>query len=154
MKHLQDASKELMGHLLFALNHSLDLKRDGVDPMMPFAVVIRGEEKILKAFAGDGPDYANRMWEKTLQEERPDFAIFASDSYLTMEGTRYDAVLLKAFDKRDPVIYLVGQRFRPKSASDGFRQLGNPGFLGTEANPYAAPSSHTSSGKKPWWKVW
>lgn len=150
MKHLQEASKELMGHLLFALNHSLDLKRDGVDPMMPFAVVIKGEEKTLQAFAGDGPDYANRMWEKTLSEEKPDYAIYASDSYLTIEGVRYDAVLLKAYDRRDPVIYLLGQRFRPKSSSEEFRQLGNPGFLGTETNPYAAPSSHAAGSKKPW----
>lgn len=142
-----------MGHLLFALHHSLDLKRNGVDPMMPFAVVIKGTGKTLKTFAGDVPGYADKMFEKTLGEERPDYAVFATDSYLTMEGVRYDAVLLKAFDKRDPVIYLVGQRFRPKSASEEFRQLGNPGFLGTEPNPYAAPP-HAAGGKKPWWKVW
>jgi hypothetical protein len=154
MKHLQQASKELKGHLLYALNHSLDLKRDGVDPMIPFAVVIRGEEKALKAFAGDGPDYADRMWQKTLEEEQPDYAVFASDSYLTMEGVKYDAVLLKAYDRNDTEIYLVGQRFQPKSEQEEFRQLGNPGFLGTEANPYHTPPVANTGNKKPWWKVW
>lgn len=44
MKHLQEASKDQIGHLLFGLNHSLDLKRDGVDPIILFAVVIKGKE--------------------------------------------------------------------------------------------------------------
>jgi hypothetical protein len=154
MKHLQEASKELMGHLLFALNHSLDLKRDGVDPMMPFAVVIKGEEKTLKAFAGDGPEYGDKMFEKTIEEERPDYVVYASDSYMTMEGTKYDAVLFKAYDKTDTEVYLVGQRFRPKSEGEEFKQLGNPGFLGTVENPYYTPPSSSANGKKPWWKVW
>lgn len=154
MKHLQEASKELMGHLLYTLHHSLDLKRDGVDPMMPFAVVIRGAEKTLKTFVGEGPGYADRMWEKTLQDERPDYAVYASDSYLTMEGVRYDAVLLKAYDKTDPEIYLVGQRFQPKSETEEFKQLGNPGFLGTTENAYYTPPGNGAGSKKPWWKVW
>lgn len=153
MKHLQEASKELMGHLLYTLHHSLDLKRDGVDPMMPFAVVIKGAEKTLKTFAGEEPGYADRMWENTLQDERPDYAVYASDSYLTMEGVRYDAVLLKAYDKTDPEIYLVGQRFRPRSGSEEFKQLGNPGFLGTTENHYYTPPANGKE-KKPWWKVW
>jgi len=39
MKQLQDAATELMDEVIFALNHSMDLKRDGVDPMIPFAVL-------------------------------------------------------------------------------------------------------------------
>lgn len=155
MKHLQEASKELMGHLLFALNHSLDLKRDGVDPMMPFAVVIKGADKTLKAFAGDTADYGDQVFEQTIGEERPDYAVYASDSYLIMEGVRYDAVLLKAYDKNDTEIYLVGQRFIPKSECEEFRQLGNPGFLGTVENPYYTPPAVSiTAAKKPWWKVW
>lgn len=157
MKHLQEASKELMGHLLFALNHSLDLKRDGVDPMMPFAVVIKGDSKTLKAFAGDTSDYGDKLFDQMIGEEHPDYAVYAFDSYLTIEGIRYDAVLLKAYDRHDKEIYLVGQRFIPKSEREEFRQLGNPGFLGTEENPYYTPPDtpmNTPTAKKPWWRVW
>jgi hypothetical protein len=41
-----------MDALIFALNHSMDLKRDGVDPMIPFAVIIKDNDKTIKVFAG------------------------------------------------------------------------------------------------------
>jgi len=156
MKHLQDASKELMEHLIFALHHSMDLKRDGVDPMIPFAVVIKDANKTLKAFAGDTPEYADYMFEKTIKDEDTDFVIYASDSYLTTDGKKYDAVLLKAYDKNDIEIYLVGQKFKPKSGSDNFEQIGNPGFLGTVVNNFSNKensANKNSTKKKPWWKL-
>ena len=72
--------------------------------------------------------------------------------HLTTNGVKYDAVLLKAYDKNDSEIYLIGQKFRPKTASEDFEQIGNPGFLETELNHYN-PANRSSS-KKPWWKVW
>lgn len=164
MKHLQEASKDLIGHLLFALNHSMDLKRDGVDPMVPFAVVIKGKEQVLKAFVGDRPDYADKMFEKVIHEEHPDYVVYAYDGYLTVEGIKNDAVLLKAFDRNDSEIYLVGQRFKPKSEGEEFEQIGNPAFLGTTENMYTNQSadrllnqalrSTPSGDKKPWWRIW
>lgn len=65
MKQLQDASKELMEIVSFALNHSMDLKRDGIDPMIPFAVVIKDAKKTIKTFLGDTPEHADQMFEKT-----------------------------------------------------------------------------------------
>jgi len=156
MKDLQDASRDLMDNLIFALNHSMDLKKDGVDPMISFAVIIKGADKTLKTFVGDTPEYADQMFERTIREENPDYVVYASDSYLTTNGVKYDAVLLKAYDKNDTEIYLVGQKFRPKTDNEDFEQIGNPGFLGTELNNYK--TSDTSINKKrsdkPWWKVW
>ncbi len=159
MKNLQEASKDLMDNLIFALNHSIDLKRDGVDPMIPFAVVVKGTDKTLKAFAGDTPEYADHMFDKTIRQEDPDFVVYASDSYLTTDGKKYDAVLLKAYDKNDTEIYLVGQKFKPKSDTEDFEEIGNPGFLGTEMNNFISDNSTSSNNinlneKKPWWKFW
>jgi hypothetical protein len=159
MKDLQDASKDLMDNLIFALNHSMDLKKDGIDPMIPFAVVIKGTAKTLKAFAGDTPEYADQMFEKTIREENPDYVVYASDSYLTTDGKKFDAVLFKAYDKNDTEIYLVGQKFRPKSDTEDFEEIGNPGFLGTTLNSlisYNPTSTKTDNinEKKPWWKIW
>jgi len=149
MKNLQDASKELIEHLIFALNHSMDLKKDGVDPMTPFAVVVKGGNKTLKAFFGDTSNYADKMFEKTIKEENPDFVVYATDSYLTTDGVKYDAVLFRAYDKSDSEIYLVGQKFRPKTENAEFEQIGNPGFLGTESNRFSNDLQ-----KKPWWRKW
>jgi hypothetical protein len=156
MKSLQDASKELVDHLVFTLNRSIDLKRDGVDPMVPFAVVVKGADKTLKAFAGDTPEFADDMFEKTILDEDPDYVVYASDSYLTVEGVKCDAVLLRAYDKNDPDIYLVGQKFKPKTGDQVFELLGNPAFLGTSEHEFAAsvPTGISDSNSKPWWKLW
>ena len=136
MKHLQDASKDLMDNLIFALNHSMDLKKAGVDPMIPFAIVIKGSEKTIKTFVGDTPEYADHMFEQTIKEEKPDYVVYTADSYLTTNGIKYDAVVFKAYDKNDPEIYIVGQKFRPKTDAEDFEQIGNRGFLGTELNNF------------------
>ena len=112
----------------------MELKKDGVDPMMPFAIVIKGNDKLIKTFSGDSPEYADKMFERTIREEAPDFVIYAYDTYIRADDARYDGVLLKAYDKTDTEIYLVGQKFRPKTESEDFLQIGNPVFLGTIEN--------------------
>ena len=159
MKQLQDASKELMDNLIFALNHSMDLKKDGVELMTPFAVVIKSNNKTIETFFGDTADYGEQMCEKIINDEDPDFLIYASDSYLTQDGIKYDAVLLKAYDKTDSEIYLVGQKFKPKTENEDFEQIGNPGFLGTLENKFSSANnrfghSRKVGNSKPWWKFW
>ena len=156
MKHLQDASKDLVDHLIFALNHSMDLKKDGVDPMIPFAVVVNGTNKTFKTFVGDTHKYAEQMFEQTIKDENPDYVVYASDSYLTTDGIKYDAVLLKAYDRKDTEIYLVAQKFIPKTDNQDFQQIGNPGFLGTELNNFKSSNSlaNYKQTEKPWWKFW
>lgn len=145
-----------MDNLIFALNHSMDLKKDGVDPMIPFAIVIKGADKTIKTFVGNTPEYADKMFERTIIDEKPDFIVYASDSYLTTNGIKYDAILLKAYDKNDSEIYLVGQKFKPKKDNQDFEQIGNPGFLGTEINDFNSSNVSTinNESKKPWWKIW
>ena len=156
MKNLQDASNDLMDSLIFALNHSMDLKKHGVDPMIPFAVVINGTNKTIVTFMGDTPEYADQMYERTIREENPDYVVYASDCYQTTDNVKYDAVLLKAYDKNDSEIYLVGQKYRPKTDSQDYEQIGNPGFLGTELNKYNSleTSTKVKESNKPWWKIW
>ncbi len=158
MKNLQDASTELMNHVVFALNHSMDLKQDGVDPMMPFAIVVNGNAKVIKVFGGETLEYADNRYERTILDENPDFVVYASDTYLTTEGIKYDAVLFKAYDKNDNEVYLIGQKYRPKTDQVEFEQIGNPGFLGTEANNYFNKTiinkGNADTTKKSWWKFW
>ena len=158
MKSLHDASTELMNHVIFALNHSMDLKKDGVDPMMPFAIVITGNEKVIKVFGGDTLEYADNRYERTIVDEKPDFVVYASDTYLTTDGIKYDAVLFKAYDRNDTEVYLIGQKYRLKTDQFEFEQIGNPGFLGTEINRYFIQNSinktKPDTTKKSWWKFW
>jgi uncharacterized protein (DUF2225 family) len=125
---------------------------------MPFAVVINGDIKVINVFAGDTLEYADNRYESTIAEEKPDFVVYASDTYLTTDGVKYDAVLFKAYDKNDTEIYLIGQKYKPKTDKDEFEQIGNPQFLGTEPNKYV-PYNNLNNiksyiKKKSRWKFW
>jgi hypothetical protein len=164
MKNLQDASENLINKLISVLDYAVGLKQDGIDPMIPFAFVYVGETGSIKSFVGDTPEYADKLFEKTILEEKPDYVIYAYDGYLTVGGKKNDAILLKAFDKSDSVIYLVGQRFVPKQKDTEFETIGNPAFLGTEENILMkAESNYVEHAKsnvvghsksRPWWKFW
>ena len=156
MAHLKDARKELIDQLIFVLDHSMTLKKDGVDPMIPFSVMVKGDDKVIKTFVGDTPEYAEKMFEKTIREEDPEIAMFATDTYLTIEGAKSDGILIKAYDQRDNYIYLVGQRFIPKSTERDFEKIGNPAFLGTMENHFKTGGKNTpeTPEKKSKWKFW
>jgi hypothetical protein len=158
MKNLSEASGRMMEQVVFALKHSMDLKRDGVDPMIPFAVVTKGDKNTLKTFLGDTPDYADKMFEKTIDEENPDVVVYASDSYITWNDIKYDAVLFKAYDKNDAEVYLIGQKFMPQTETQDFEVIGNPGHLGNISNPHFGTDLKNNRAivneKRPWWKFW
>jgi hypothetical protein len=158
MKNLNDAAKELMDQVIFVLDHSMDLKKDGMDPMLPFAVVVKGKESTIKTFVGDTPDYGDQMFERTIKVEKPDYIVYASDSYMTKGGIKYDAVLLNAWDSNDTEIYLIAQRFKPKTETEEFEKIGNPAFIGTKPNTFVSAGKMSAKGQKiktkPWWKFW
>lgn len=161
MKHLKDASEELTKKLISALDHAVQLKKDGIDPMIPFAFVYSNDNGTLKSFLGNSPEYADKMFERTLIEEKPDFVIYGYDGYLTVEGSKYDAILLKAFDRGDNTIYLVGQRFQPKTDKEECIIIGNPTFIGSEYNDLIKPMINQEViekdkmlKKKNWWQFW
>jgi hypothetical protein len=131
-RNLKDASKELMDHLIYAMNYAIDQKKEG-GSMMPFAVVVTGSKKIIQAYP-EGNDYGMKIFEKTIRQEHPDFVVYAGDGSLTVEGKEWAAVLFKAYDKNDSVMYRVAQRYTPKTATREFEKNGNPVFIGTEKN--------------------
>lgn len=157
MKHLKDASQELTSKLIRTLEHAVLLKKDGIDPMIPFAFVYNGENETIKSFVGDTPEYADKMFEKTILEESPDYVIYGYDGYLTVEENKTDTILIKAYDKIDDVIYLVAQRFIPKDKNKECEIVGNPVFLGTEENillynKVEKTDNNIKVKNKPWWK--
>lgn len=157
MKDLQDVSRELMSHVVFALNHSMDLKMDGIEPMTPFAIVVKNGAMQIKVFGGDTLEFADSMYEKTIKEEAPDFVVYASDAFITTDGVKYDAVLFKAYDNEDSEIYLFGQKYSPGNEMSSFKRIGNPGLLGTEINFNYDSNKKRKPGRptgKQWWKFW
>ncbi|RFM28287.1 hypothetical protein DXN05_12300 [Deminuibacter soli] len=147
-----------MNHILFALDYSASLKKESSHPMMPFALVIKGDEQKIQTFPDSTPELADKRFSQVIAAENPDFVVFGTDSQVTQNGLQYEAVLLKAYAKNDDEIYLLAQKYQPDAPGGHYILLGNPGFLGTEKNKFAiaqqTAGATAAEGKKHWWQRW
>lgn len=152
MKNLQNVSASIMDHILYALDYSAALKKENAGPAQPFAIIVKGASKTIQSFSGDTPDYADKMFHQTICTEDPDFIVYATDSFITQNGTRYDAVLFRAYAKNDEEIYILAQKYEPDAGTGKLVAMGSPGFLGTEKNSYILKEGEQSSSRKFWWQ--
>ena len=73
------------------------------------------------------------------QKAREDIAAFppsvtayaiAYDGFLTVQGTKFDAILVEASERGRPVGVRMAQRYTPKKLLRSFQTVGNPALLG------------------------
>ncbi|WP_160717610.1 hypothetical protein [Chitinophaga solisilvae] len=154
MKGLQDASNELMEHMIFMLKHAMGLKKDKVHPMSPVALLITGEKQIMKTFSGSLPEEGNKMFDQCIREMQPDYAIYAKDGFFTDERGEHaiDAVILVGYDRKDADRYIFAQKFIPALNGVSFQEVGHPVFAGIASGNDAVITMNTP--EKPWWRFW
>jgi hypothetical protein len=61
---------------------------------------------------------------------------FAFDGFITVEGTRTDAILVEASERNRPAAMRMAQRYSPKNLLRRFQTIGNPAFVGECASPF------------------
>jgi hypothetical protein len=54
------------------------------------------------------------------------------DGYITIQGTKYDAILVEASERGRTGAVLMAQRYIPKTAQQIFQRIGNPALLGED----------------------
>ena len=55
---------------------------------------------------------------------------FAYDGFITVQGTKFDAILVEASERGRPAGVRMAQRYTPKAGSRDFQAIGNPALLG------------------------
>ena len=123
--------KNLMELVFLALEPRIDSVRSG-GPLIPF-LITEGDEKKLQRFAAERLEEGvaeAQAAASSLDAATQAYAI-AHDGYITVEGTKYDAILVEAAERGSPTGFVFAQRYRPKKGLfRGLKTIGNAASLG------------------------
>jgi hypothetical protein len=104
-------AEDLIDFALFALDHATDSVLPSGGPLVPFALIEKGGNRELFRFPGDLTEGIENARQSVRASERPYLAAVAWDGYLTVEGTRTDAVYVEAFKAGDTESLIFAQRY-------------------------------------------
>lgn len=126
-------SKELLEVTFFALDHAVESLRAG-GPLVPFVIVETASGRKLARFVAETLEGSIEQARRCLRG-RTDVprAELAYDGYFTLDGTRYDAVLVEAHEAGLAAPIMLCQRYEPKRRFRPLRTIGNPGDAGEAA---------------------
>lgn len=121
-------------------------------PLIPFTMTQTGGKKELNRFMADTFEEGVQQAEQFLasMSPMPYFALIAYDGFVTIEDKKYDAILVRAFDKNQKEGLTFCQRYESKQDEDVITPIGNAAFIGTETNFMFLSADNKA--KKPWWK--
>jgi hypothetical protein len=137
-------SQRLADIAFLALNHGIYSIQDGEDPLIPFVISEQAEGKrklsryVSEATVGDSKGWVleeslaqARLAVSQLPSSVTAYAI-AHDGYITIEGTKYDAIFVEASERGRTAAVIMAQRYIPKTAQQSFQRVGNPALLREE----------------------
>lgn len=125
------ASEKLMELIFKGLDHGIYSIKDGDGPLIPFIMIDTNGEIELKRFMAETIEASVAQAKKYLVDliEKPELAIMAYDGFLTVEGKKYDAILVNGFEKLDSKGHCFAQRYKPKKFLSRFKEIGNTAFV-------------------------
>ncbi|MBS1581193.1 MAG: hypothetical protein JST66_03235 [Bacteroidetes bacterium] len=152
-----DLDERFMAFMLKGLEHGIASIRGNGGPLIPFVLSQAGDKKDLTHFATDRYEDGPRMAEQHLKRSSPapDLALIAFDGYLTWEGKKYDAVVVRAFAKGPTKAAVFAQRYVPNASGNGIETVGNVALIGREPNileQSSAAHPPKDGPRRPWWK--
>ena len=126
-----EMSEKFADLVFMALDHGVDSVRAG-GPLIPFLVTERGSERTLQRFVAERLEQGEAQGRQilaSLPAEVTAYA-FAYDGFLTIEGTKVDAILVEASERGRRAGVRMAQRYTPKKFLRSFQTIGNPAFVG------------------------
>ena len=125
--------REKFADLVFlALDHGIDSVRTSGGPLIPFVIVEQDGKREIRRFATvrleEGPERAREAI-VALPPSATAYAM-AYDGYITIQGTKFDAILVEASERGRPAGVRMAQRYIPKKFLRRFQTVGNPALLG------------------------
>jgi len=118
--------------MLFALDHGVEsIKIKGKGPLVPFVVTeINGEKEVNRFFTIHLEDGLSEAVRYVKDERKSHFAALVYDGFLPMNGQKFNAVIVRGYDRTDSVGYTLAQRYMPAKFFSFFKLAGGKVFLG------------------------
>ncbi len=131
-KTINQADQKLVDLMLFALDHGIEnIKIKGKGPLTPFIVTeINGEKEVTRFFKNHHKDGLSEAIRYLKEERKSNFAVLAFDGILPMNDQKFNAVIVRGYDRTDTVGYTLGQRYVPSGFFSFFKLTGDKVFLG------------------------
>jgi hypothetical protein len=128
---MHEPSESLMELIFLALDHGIDcVKEEG--SLIAF-LIEESQDRTLHRFVTDRIEAGlvkAQQFAGSLDANTKKYAI-GYDGYITIEGTKYDAILVEAAERGAPTGFRFAQRYRPKKGLfSRFKIIGNAAFLG------------------------
>ena len=125
------ANENLIELMYKGLDYGIDSIKDGDGPLIPFVMIqTNGQVEMKRFMAGTLEESVAQAKQHIIDlTEKPDYIILAYDGMITIEGAKYDAIMVDGFDKTDPKGYCFAQRYKPKKFLSRFKSIGNAAFV-------------------------
>ena len=134
---IKNAPQKLIDLIFLGLDHGIDSIRSG-GSLIPFIITENkeGSGGEIRRFFTETVEGGEQKAEKYLKilDPTPDYAIVACGGYVTIDGEKKDAIMVKGFDKTQEEGYILVQRYRPRAFLRSLKTIGNAAFMGSEPN--------------------
>jgi len=119
--------------LFLALDHGVDSVRASGGPLTPFFIAYEQDGKRqLHRFAAERLEEGQQRAREAIAALPPSVTAYALayDGFITVQGTKIDAILVEASERGRPAGVRMAQRYTPKKFLRSFQTVGNPALLG------------------------
>ena len=125
-------SEKFADLVFLALDHGVDSVRVSGGPLIPFIVVEQDGKRELHRFAAARLEEGQQQARAAVAALPPNATAYALayDGYITVQGTKFDAILVEASERGRPAGVRMAQRYSPKKFLRSFQTVGNPALLG------------------------
>ncbi|KYG80854.1 hypothetical protein AWW67_08510 [Roseivirga seohaensis] len=126
------ASEKLMELAFKGLDHGIYSIKDGDGPLIPFIMIQTKGEIEMKRFLAETLEHSLLQARKHIANltNELDCVVLVYDGMLTIQGAKYDAIMVDSFDITDNKGYCFAQRYKPKKFLSKFKEIGNAAFVG------------------------
>ena len=118
--------------VFLALDHGVESVRSSGGPLTPFVVFEQNGKRELHRFAAERLEEGQQRARDAVAASSPSITAYALayDGFITIQGTKFDAILVEASERDRPLGVRMAQRYTPKKFLRSFQTVGNPALLG------------------------
>ena len=127
-----EMSQQFADLVFLALDHGVASVRDSGGPLIPFVIVEQDGNRVLHRFAAERLEEGEQRAREAIASFPPSVTAYALayDGFITIHGTKSDAILVEASERIRPTGVRMAQRYTPKKFLRSFQTVGNPALVG------------------------
>ena len=127
-----EMSQQFADLVFLALDHGVESVRDSGGPLIPFVVFEQDGKRDLHRFATERLEEGQQRAREAIAAFPPSVTAYALayDGFITIQGSKADAILVEASERGRPAGVRMAQRYRPRKFLRSFQTVGNPVLVG------------------------